>query len=71
MADESFLKMLFENYGLNSNVKESEGAEVSQDTAMSADVNTDISSVVSNHEMVQEDLGASGGPVDLDCLWNY
>ncbi|KAL4203116.1 hypothetical protein AMTRI_Chr01g126300 [Amborella trichopoda] len=50
---------------------------ISQDTGMSTDVNTEISSVVSKHEFCSrpfedlEALSSSAGPVDLDCLWNY
>lgn len=50
---------------------------VSQETGLSTDVNTEISSVASKHEMgssrCYEDLEgpSSSGPVDLECLWNY
>ncbi|XP_058107737.1 NAC domain-containing protein 79-like [Magnolia sinica] len=46
---------------------------VSQDTGISADVNPEISSVISKHETGFEDLDcpSTAGPVDLDYLWNY
>lgn len=51
---------------------------VSQDTGVSTDVHTEISSVASKHEMgsssgCYEDLEgpSSAGPVYLDYLWNY
>ncbi|XP_059670359.1 NAC domain-containing protein 100-like [Cornus florida] len=72
IQDQSILKQLFQNNGLNS--KQNSRAEFSQDTGFSID----MSSVVSNHEMGhhrsyddQEDPITSGGPVNLDCLWSY
>ncbi|XP_058079404.1 NAC domain-containing protein 100-like [Magnolia sinica] len=51
---------------------------VSQDTAASTDVNTEISSVISKHDQIDRngcddnlDGPPSDGPVDLECLWNY
>ncbi|ERM94547.1 hypothetical protein AMTRI_Chr04g190620 [Amborella trichopoda] len=50
---------------------------ISQETGLSSEINAEISSVVSNHEMGSrpfhdpEDHPSSNGPVDLDCLWNY
>lgn len=50
---------------------------VSQETGLSTDVNTEISSVASKHEMGRsrcyENLEgpSSAGPIDLECLWNY
>ncbi|XP_031254215.1 NAC domain-containing protein 79 [Pistacia vera] len=64
MQDQSILKMLLENHGPNMK-KTFSKAEFSQD------------SVVSNQEAVQKSFedhhhpSSSGGPVDLDCLWNY
>ncbi|KAK6913275.1 NAC domain [Dillenia turbinata] len=76
MPDHTILRALIENNGLDI-TKQSSKAEFSQETGLSNDMNTDISSVVSNHEMGQrsfedqEDPCTSAGPVDLDCLWNY
>ncbi|CAK7322948.1 unnamed protein product [Dovyalis caffra] len=67
----SILRMLLENLGPNMNLNSKR--ELSQDTGLS----TDMSSVVTNHELVQksfvdpEDPLSSAIPIDLDCLWNY
>lgn len=61
--DQSILKIFLQsnnNFDMNTNFK----TEFSPDTGMS----TDISSVISNHEMGPI---TSAGPIDLDCLWNY
>ncbi|XP_057980659.1 NAC domain-containing protein 100-like [Malania oleifera] len=76
MSDQSILRMLLEGHGLNAKQSSNAEFEFSQETGVSTDMNTDISSVVSNHEMVHgsfedQDDPASAGPVDLDCLWNY
>ncbi|KAK3212569.1 hypothetical protein Dsin_017275 [Dipteronia sinensis] len=57
LQDQSILKVLLENHGPNMkpNPNPNPKTDFSQD------------SVVSN----QEDPSTSGGPVDLDCLWNY
>lgn len=71
---QSALRILLENNG--SIIRRNSKAEFSQETALSADMNNDISSV-SNHDMVdksfedQDDPSTSAGPIDLDCLWNY
>lgn len=50
---------------------------VSQDTGLSTEVNAEISSETSKHEIgssgCYEDLEglSSAGPIDLECLWNY
>ncbi|KAM3761745.1 hypothetical protein ACB098_01G291500 [Castanea mollissima] len=70
MQDQLF-RMLFENHA--GNMKQNMKAEFSSETGFSAD----MSSVVSNHDMArrsfedQDDPSNSGGPVDIDCLWNY
>lgn len=80
MQDHSILRALIENQG--SNLKQSfkterEMVSASQDTGLTTDMNTEISSVISNLEMGkrgfddQEAPSTSAGPVDLDCLWNY
>lgn len=49
----------------------------SQETGLSSEMNTEISSVMSNYEMGkrafdnQEAPSASVAPIDLDCFWNY
>ncbi|XP_068637000.1 NAC domain-containing protein 100-like [Aristolochia californica] len=56
---------------------EREMVSLSQETDLTTDMNTEISSVVSNREIGrrqfedQVDPSPSVGPVDLDCLWNY
>lgn len=57
MQDQSMMRLLFNNM-------KRESMEFSTDTGMS----TDMSSVLSSHEM---DPILSAGHVDLDCLWNY
>ncbi|KAL7161357.1 hypothetical protein ACSBR2_041919 [Camellia fascicularis] len=80
MQDHAILRGLIENYGPNmkqSLKREKEIVSVSQETGLSNDMNTEISSVVSNIQMGRrsfEDQGApstSVGPADLDYLWNY
>nr|UPI48799.1 NAC transcription factor 70 [Fagopyrum tataricum] len=50
---------------------------LSQDTVVSNDLNAEISSVVTNYDVGvgpsydQGDPSTSGGPVDLDSIWNY
>lgn len=75
MQDQSILKMLLENNGLD--MKKNSREELSQDTSLSTDINTDNSSVLSKQETVQrsyednEFLSNCGGLADLECLWNY
>ncbi|KAF5748982.1 NAC domain-containing protein [Tripterygium wilfordii] len=59
MPEQSILRFLFENNYANMTQNSKEFSQ-----------GTDISSVVSNHDLV-DDPSCSGGPVDLDCLWNY
>ncbi|XVF50097.1 hypothetical protein PTKIN_Ptkin04bG0067300 [Pterospermum kingtungense] len=74
MQDQSILRALMEN---NDFKTEREMVSVSQETGLTTDINTEISSVVSNLERVKkpfdghETPSASAGPVDLDCFWHY
>lgn len=65
MQDQSFLRMLLENQAPI--LRRSAKTELSQDTGLSMDV----SSVVSNREMVQDDPSYSSAPIEFDSLWNY
>lgn len=68
MPEHSMLRILLENHGPGMNLNSKR--ELSEDTGLS----TDMSSVVTNHELVHgsfEDPSSSAGPVDLDYLWNY
>lgn len=80
MQDQPSLRALLENHG--SNMRQSQKLErdmisVSQETGLSTDINTEISSVVSNLELGKRPFedqhvpSTSVGPVDLDPLWNY
>lgn len=80
IQDHSILRALIENQG--SNLKQNFKTERdmfsgSQETGLSTDMNTEISSVISNLEMgkrgfdPQEAPSSLAGPVDLDCLWNF
>lgn len=80
MQDHSILRALIENQGSNMSQSfktEREMISVSQDTGLTADMNPEISSVVSNLEMVKRPFNdhdapsTSAGPVDFDCFWNY
>ncbi|XP_059450395.1 NAC domain-containing protein 100-like [Corylus avellana] len=70
MHQESILRILLEHQAPS--MEQSTKAEFSPETAFS----TDISSVVSNHDMAQrsfedQEPSSCAGPVDIDCLWNY
>ncbi|KAL6009085.1 hypothetical protein ACLOJK_022312 [Asimina triloba] len=79
MQDQSILTAFLESQ--ESHLKQISKAEremvsISQETGPSTDMNTEISSALSNHEMSrrcfeEEDPSAAAGPVDFDCLWNY
>ncbi|XP_021761600.1 NAC domain-containing protein 100-like [Chenopodium quinoa] len=80
MSEQHILKAILENHGTE--MKQSMKTEVvnysaSQDTGLSSDMNAEISSVVSNYDMSRRPFddpdgpSTSGGPVDLDTLWNY
>ncbi|MCL7034827.1 hypothetical protein MKW94_007119 [Papaver nudicaule] len=82
VEDQSMLRGLqLENHaGSSTNCKaEREMVSISQDTGLTSDMNIEISSVVSNHEMSttsrsfeeQEVPSTSSGHVDLDSLWTY
>ncbi|WCJ35918.1 NAC domain containing protein 100 [Euphorbia peplus] len=86
MQDHSILRALFENNQGSSSMKtERDQMEMvsaaSQETGLSNnDINTEISSVISNLEMGRSrpfddhegpSTSAGPAPVDLDCLWNY
>ncbi|GMY15602.1 NAC domain-containing protein 100 [Fagus crenata] len=80
MQDHSILRALLANQGSNlrQNFKtEREMISVSQETAMTTDMNAEISSVVSNLEMGrrpfddQEAPSTSARPADLHNLWGY
>lgn len=77
MQDPSVMRTLIGSYGQNMKT-EHERISGSQETGVSTDMNTEISSVVSNLETGrkssvedQEAPSISVGPQDLDCLWNY
>uniref|UniRef100_A0A2P2J3M3 NAC transcription factors 17 n=2 Tax=Rhizophora mucronata TaxID=61149 RepID=A0A2P2J3M3_RHIMU len=80
VPDHSILRALIENKG--SSIKQSlkrerEIISVSQETGLSTDMNTEISSVISNLDMGKRPFddrdapSTSAGPVDFDILWNY
>ncbi|GMH05116.1 hypothetical protein Nepgr_006956 [Nepenthes gracilis] len=69
--DHSIMKLLLEGNGSNLTTRSSK-AELSQDTGLSGDLNTDMSSAVSRHEMLHEIPSTiAATPIDLDCLLNY
>lgn len=80
IQDRSVLKALIENQGSNmkqqSSKLERDMASVSQDSA--ADMNNEISSVISNLEAGKRSFDEQEAPpstlvqsMDLDCFWNY
>ncbi|KAI3948456.1 hypothetical protein MKW98_019206 [Papaver atlanticum] len=85
--DQALLRALVANnnndlYRLKSNQRKVESfssnqsvASLSQDTGLSTDRITEISSVVSKNDMpsntMEEEPSSDGPVVDLDCLWNY
>ncbi|XVF11898.1 hypothetical protein REPUB_Repub08aG0066900 [Reevesia pubescens] len=80
MQDQSILRALIENHGLNLRhdfKTERDMVSVSQETGLTTDINTEISSVISNLEIGkrqfddQEAPSTSAGPVNLDCFWHY
>ncbi|KAI3504669.1 hypothetical protein L2E82_46605 [Cichorium intybus] len=72
--EQSILKGLIENNGFK---LEKEMGTGSQETGLSSEMNTEISSVMSNLEMGkrafehQEAPSTSVGPMDIECFWNY
>ncbi|XP_022768651.1 NAC domain-containing protein 100-like [Durio zibethinus] len=80
MQDQSILRALIENRVSNMRQDfktEKEMVSVSQETGLTTDINTEISSVVSNLEIGKRAFDDQGGPctsaapVDLDCYWHY
>ncbi|OVA08967.1 NAC domain [Macleaya cordata] len=81
IQDQPSLRALLENHGQTVKLQnckvEREMVSISQETDLTTEINPEISSVVSNYEMgsrsfeEQEVPSTSGGPVDLDCVWNY
>ncbi|KAJ7956417.1 NAC domain protein [Quillaja saponaria] len=80
LQDQPILRALLENHESqmrNGFKTEREMISVSQETGLTTDMNNEISSVVSNFEMVrrqfdhQQHPSAASGAVDLDGLWNY
>nr|AZL19352.2 NAC transcription factor 6 [Actinidia deliciosa] len=82
MQDQAILRDLLENYGPNtkqSHKTEKKMVSVSQETGLSNNMNTEISSVVSNLEMrrrgfqdqIQGAPSTSVGPIDPGYIWNY
>ncbi|XP_052179391.1 NAC domain-containing protein 100 [Diospyros lotus] len=80
MQDQAILRGFLESYGpaAKPNLKtEKDMISASQETGLSNDMNTEISSVISNVEMRRrpfedhEAPSTSAGPVDLDYLWSY
>lgn len=80
MQDQSILRGLFENYGSSMRQilkTEKDMVSVSQETGLSTEVNTEISSVVSNLDMGrrtfddQQAPTTSVGAMEYDCLWSY
>lgn len=80
LSDQHILKAILENHGteMKQSMKtEAVNYSASQDTGLSSDMNAEISSVVSNYDMGRrpfddpDEPSTSGGPIDLDTLWNY
>ncbi|XWS37333.1 hypothetical protein CRYUN_Cryun19dG0033600 [Craigia yunnanensis] len=80
MQDQSILRALIENHGSNMRQDfktEREIVSISQETCLTTDINTEISSVVSNLEIGkrafddQEAPSTSAGALDLDYFWHY
>ncbi|KAJ4841044.1 hypothetical protein Tsubulata_009383 [Turnera subulata] len=76
MQNHSILRALMENQK-QSFKTERDMVSVSQETGLTTEMNTEISSVISNLEMgkrpfdSQEAPSSIAGTLDLDCLWNY
>ncbi|CAB4281029.1 unnamed protein product [Prunus armeniaca] len=80
MQNQSILRALLENNGSNmrqSFKTEGEMVSVSQETGLTSEMNTEISSVMSNLEMGRRPFGDQEAPaaaavaVDLDNFWSY
>lgn len=76
VPDQSYFKGLRGNNALRI---ETEVGTGSQETAISSEMNPEISSVLSTFEIGKRefddqeggDPSTSGGPIDMDCFWNY
>ncbi|KAJ8452318.1 hypothetical protein Cgig2_006123 [Carnegiea gigantea] len=80
MSEQHILRAILKTHGAEMKQRmKTEGVNysASQDTGLSSDMNAEISSVVSNYDMPPRPFddpdcpSTSGGPVDLDVLWNY
>ncbi|XP_048445144.1 NAC domain-containing protein 100-like [Pyrus x bretschneideri] len=78
LQDQSILRALFENNAANmrqpSFKTEREMVSVSQETGLTSDMNTEISSVMSNLNMARRPFGVQDPPTaaaGLDNFWNY
>ncbi|KAK7304641.1 hypothetical protein VNO77_42526 [Canavalia gladiata] len=84
IQDHTMLRALLNNHGNGSTLRntfepEREMLSVSQETGLTTDVNTEISSVMSNLDVVgnrrhfenQHNPPASAAPMDLATFWNY
>ncbi|KAB2633543.1 NAC domain-containing protein 100-like [Pyrus ussuriensis x Pyrus communis] len=78
LQDQSILRALFENNAANmrqpSFKTEREMVSVSQETGLTSDMNTEISSVMSNLNMARRPFGVQDPPAaaaSLDNFWNY
>ncbi|KAI4343897.1 hypothetical protein L6164_011192 [Bauhinia variegata] len=79
MQDQSIIRALLGNHGSNSSNnfktdREMVSVAQSQETGLTTDINTEISSVVSVGRRPfnnQHHPPASAAPMDLDTLWNY
>ncbi|KAL2462919.1 NAC domain-containing protein [Forsythia ovata] len=80
LPDSSILRTILGNYGQNiiqNSKNKKEMVSVSQETGTSTDINTEISSVVSNHDMGRQSIedqeapSTSVNPQNLGCVWSY
>lgn len=79
IQDQAILRALLENHGATTKQScktERDMLSASQETGLSTEMNPEISSVMSNHELGRPSFGdqhnpSPTDPVDLDCLWSY
>lgn len=72
MQDHTILRALLENHGSTSRNGGDKMVSISQVTALTSDINPEISSVMaSNFDMGRKAFENQHNPVDLDSLWNY
>ncbi|CAI9773732.1 unnamed protein product [Fraxinus pennsylvanica] len=78
--DPSIQRTLLGNYGQNmiqNSKNQNEMVSISQETGTTTDINTEISSVVSNHDMGRQSTDDQEGPStsvnlqNLGCVWSY